>query len=81
MSRPGKVSETEFHTLWNHFAQEGKIKADLRDRLGLTRSSAAVWSQVMLRLRPKRYRCPYCEGAVTTTERADWYDSRGVMPA
>jgi hypothetical protein len=36
MSRPGKVSETEFHTLWNHFAQEGKIKADLRDRLGLT---------------------------------------------
>jgi hypothetical protein len=36
MSRPGKVSEIEFHTLWNHFAQEGKIKADLRDRLGLT---------------------------------------------
>jgi transposase len=32
--------------------------------------------QVMLRLRPKRYRCRYCEGAVTTTERADWYDAK-----
>jgi transposase len=32
--------------------------------------------QVMLRLRPKRYRCRYCEGTVTTTERADWYDAK-----
>jgi transposase len=32
--------------------------------------------QVLLRLRPKRYRCRYCEGAVTTTERADWYDAK-----
>jgi transposase len=32
--------------------------------------------QVMLRLRPKRYRCLYCEGAVTTTERAEWYDAK-----
>ena len=32
--------------------------------------------QVILRLRPKRYRCLYCEGAVTTTERADWYDAK-----
>jgi transposase len=32
--------------------------------------------QVILRLRPKRYRCRYCEGVVTTTERADWYDAK-----
>jgi transposase len=32
--------------------------------------------QVMLRLRPKRYRCRYYEGAVTTTERADWHDAK-----
>jgi transposase len=32
--------------------------------------------QVILRLRPKRYRCCYCEGAVTTTERADGYDAK-----
>jgi transposase len=31
---------------------------------------------VSLRLRPKRYRCRYCEGAVTTTERAEWYDAK-----
>jgi transposase len=31
---------------------------------------------VILRLRPKRYRCRYCEGVVTTTERADWYDAK-----
>jgi transposase len=32
--------------------------------------------QVILRLRPKRYRCPSCAGVVTTTERQDWYDAR-----
>lgn len=32
--------------------------------------------QVILRLRPKRYRCPYCDGGVTTTERLDWYDAK-----
>lgn len=31
---------------------------------------------VLLRLRPKRYRCPHCEGGVTTTERPDWYDAK-----
>lgn len=32
--------------------------------------------QVILRLRPKRYRCRYCDGIVTTTERQDWYDAK-----
>jgi transposase len=32
--------------------------------------------QVILRLRPKRYRCRYCEGVVTTTERAEWCDTK-----
>jgi transposase len=31
--------------------------------------------QVYLELRPKRYRCPHCEGRPTTTQRCDWYDS------
>ena len=31
---------------------------------------------VILRLRPKRYRCRYCAGVVTTTERPDWHDSK-----
>ena len=32
--------------------------------------------QVVLRLRPKRYRCLYCDGAVTTTEQPGWYDAK-----
>jgi hypothetical protein len=37
MSRPGmvRVSEEEFHRLWNEFAEAGKTKEDLRVRLGL----------------------------------------------
>lgn len=28
--------------------------------------------KVFLRLRPKRYRCPYCEGGPTTTQELAW---------
>jgi transposase len=31
---------------------------------------------VFLELRPKRYRCPSCEGRPTTTQRCAWYDER-----
>lgn len=31
---------------------------------------------VFLELRPKRYRCPSCEGQPTTTQRCAWYDER-----
>ena len=31
---------------------------------------------VILRLRPKRYRCRYCEGVVTTTECPTWHDTK-----
>ncbi|HYQ93171.1 MAG TPA: ISL3 family transposase [Candidatus Competibacteraceae bacterium] len=30
--------------------------------------------RVYLAIRPKRYRCPHCEGRPTTTQRCDWYD-------
>ena len=29
---------------------------------------------VYLEIRPKRYRCPHCEGGPTTTQRCDWYE-------
>jgi transposase len=32
--------------------------------------------KVFLRLRPKRYRCPYCEGGPTTTQELSWYAAR-----
>jgi transposase len=33
-------------------------------------------SRVYIRLRPKRYRCPYCDGGPTTTQQLDWYAPR-----
>jgi transposase len=32
--------------------------------------------RVYIRLRPKRYRCPYCQDHPTTSQRLDWYDPR-----
>jgi transposase len=31
---------------------------------------------VYLRLRPKRYRCPHCEGGPTTTQQLSWYTAK-----
>jgi transposase len=31
---------------------------------------------VLLEIRPKRYRCPYCAGNPTTTQRCEWYEPR-----
>ena len=31
---------------------------------------------VYLRLRPKRYRCPYCEGGPTITQQLSWYTAK-----
>jgi transposase len=30
--------------------------------------------EVFIEIRPKRYRCPFCEGGPTTTQRCAWYD-------
>ena len=32
--------------------------------------------RVFLRLRPKRYRCPYCDGGPTTTQELAWYSAK-----
>lgn len=32
--------------------------------------------KVFLRLRPKRSRCPYCEGGPTTTQELAWYTAK-----
>lgn len=32
--------------------------------------------KVFLRLRPQRYRCPYCEGGPTTTQALAWYTAK-----
>ena len=30
--------------------------------------------EVLIEIRPKRYRCPHCDGGPTTTQRCGWYD-------
>jgi len=30
--------------------------------------------EVLIEIRPKRYRCPYCEGGPTSTQRCAWYE-------
>lgn len=31
---------------------------------------------VIIEIRPKRFRCPYCDNHPTTTQKLDWYDER-----
>ena len=33
---------------------------------------------VYLRIRPKRFRCPWCDDHPTTTQRLDWYDPNAL---
>jgi len=33
---------------------------------------------VYLRIRPKRFRCPFCDDHPTTTQRLDWYDPKAL---
>lgn len=35
---------------------------------------------VYLRIRPKRFRCRFCEGRPTTTQQAAWYDPDALHP-
>ena len=32
--------------------------------------------RVSIEIRPRRYRCPHCQGGPTTTQRCSWYDPR-----
>jgi transposase len=44
------------------------------DRSRLLRHLPILGRPVYLRIRPKRFRCPYCEDHPTTTQELDWYD-------
>jgi transposase len=34
--------------------------------------------KVYIEIRPKRYRCPYCEGNPTTTQKSEWYEANSA---
>jgi transposase len=53
----------------------GRILLDQygEDRSRLLRHLPILGRPVYLRIRPKRFRCPYCEDHPTTTQQLDWY--------
>jgi transposase len=44
------------------------------DEPRLLRHLPIVGPVVYLRIRPKRFGCPFCDGHPTTTQTLDWYD-------
>lgn len=56
--------------------QCGRTITDLHglDKSRLLRHLPILGRPVFLRIRPKRFRCPFCDDHPTTTQRLDWYD-------
>jgi transposase len=48
------------------------------DRPRLLRHLPILGRVVYLRIRPKRFRCPYCDDHPTTTQELDWYDPNAL---
>lgn len=48
------------------------------DRPRLLRHLPILGRPVYLRIRPKRFRCPYCDNHPTTTQQLDWYDPNAL---
>jgi transposase len=48
------------------------------DQPRLLRHLPSFGRVVYLRLRPKRFRCPYCDDHPTTTQTLDWYDPQAL---
>ena len=46
------------------------------NRLLRLRHMPILGRPVIIEIRPKRFRCPTCDGNPTTTQRLDWYDER-----
>ncbi len=58
----------------------GRTISDLHgeDRPRLLRHLPILGRPVYLRIRPKRFRCPFCEDYPTTTQQLDWYDPNAL---
>jgi len=48
------------------------------DRARLLRHLPILGRPVYLCIRPKRFRCPHCDGQPTTTQQLDWYDPNAL---
>ena len=48
------------------------------DQSRLLRHLPVLGRPLYLRIRPKRFRCPFCEDHPTTTQQLDWYDPKAL---
>jgi len=48
------------------------------DKSRLLRHLPILGRPVYLRIRPKRFRCPFCDDHPTTTQQLDWYDAAAL---
>src|SRR5215208_139695 len=48
------------------------------DQPRLLRHLPILGRVVYIRIRPKRFRCPFCDGHPTTTQTLDWYDPNAL---
>jgi transposase len=48
------------------------------DQARLLRHLPILGHPLYLRIRPKRFRCPFCQGQPTTTQPLDWYDPNAL---
>jgi transposase len=48
------------------------------DQARLLRHLPILGRPVYLRIRPKRFRCPFCDDHPTTTQQLDWYDPQAL---
>jgi transposase len=72
---PITVESTRDGTQWRKCGREIRALQGLDEWLTV-RHLPLLGRKVFLRLRPKRYRCPYCEGGPTTTQELAWYTAK-----
>ena len=48
------------------------------DKPRLLRHLPILGRPLFLRIRPKRFRCPFCDDHPTTTQKLDWYDPQAL---
>lgn len=70
-----QIESTQGYSICHKCGQKATVFHEHERELEL-RHLPICGRQVILRLRPNRYRCPYCDGGMTTTERPDWYDAK-----
>src|SRR5512132_201290 len=81
MTKPGELILTVESTLESTTCRRcGRTITEQHgeDRPRLLRHLPILGRVVYLRIRPKRFRCPYCDDHPTTTQELDWYDPNAL---